>query len=227
MQTLSTIDAAASQGDLAAVMNFYSPAFTSSDGLTYASLEAALTALWEAYPDLTYQTQLNSWRQEGDAIIAETTTTITGAKPSDRNLKLDATLTSRQRFENNQIVSQEILTERSQISLGDNPPTIEVRLPTEVTAGEEFAFDAIVTEPLGDRLLLGTALEEPIDSNGYLNPTPIELELLSAGGLFKVGQAPVLPDSRWISAVIVREDGITAVTQRLRVVQRGAANPGS
>ncbi|WNZ26516.1 nuclear transport factor 2 family protein [Leptolyngbya sp. NK1-12] len=218
---LSRIDTAASAGDLAAVMRFYSPNFTSADGLTYNTLKQTLEDLWKRYPDLQYQTTLESWERQGDAITTVTTTTITGVYPDERrDLNLSATITARQRLQNDQIVEQEILSERSELTAGDNPPTVSFNLPEQVTPGQEFDFDAVVMEPLGERLLLGAALEEPIGVENYLNPAPVELELLSSGGLFKVGQAPKSPDDRWISAVIVRYDGITAVTQRLRVVDQ-------
>ncbi|NJL37803.1 MAG: nuclear transport factor 2 family protein [Leptolyngbyaceae cyanobacterium SM1_4_3] len=218
-ETLTQIDAAASQGDLEAVMQFYSPEFAHADGLTYETMQQALTAFWERYPDLTYETTLTSWESEGDAIVAETVTNITGTQQAGgRTFTLDATISSRQRFVEQQMVSQEILTERSQVTSGENPPTVTVNLPEQVTTGQEYPFDAIVTEPLGDRVLLGTALEEPVGPDGYLTPATLDLTLLPAGGLFKVGQAPATPESRWISAIIIREDGITEVTQRLRVV---------
>jgi hypothetical protein len=93
-------------------------------------------------------------------------------------------------------------------------------LPEQVTIGRSYSFDAIVQEPLGDRLLLGAALEEPITPAGYINPAPLDLELLSSGGLFKTGRAPLRPENRWVSAVVIRDDGTTAVTQRMRVVGR-------
>lgn len=217
-EMLTQLDAAASSNKLREVMRFYGPSFTSTDGLTYDTLQTLLSELWERYPDLTYKTTLESWEQQGNAFVTVTTTTITGSYPDDRrNLNLSATITARQRLENNKIVEQEILDERSELTSGDRPPTITVNLPEQVAVGEEFDFDAVVMEPLGDRLLLGTALEEPIGVDNYLNPAPIELELLSSGGLFKVGKAPNTAEDRWISAVIVRYDGITAVTQRLQV----------
>lgn len=221
VEVINAIDAAATAGEVETVMQFYSPSFSSSDGLTYENLPTMLTELWQRYPNLTYKTVINQWQREGSAIIAETTTTITGTHSnSGRDLNLNAVLTSRQRFENRQIVAQEILDERSQITAGKNPPTLQVNLPKQVVSGQQFDFDAIVEEPLGDRLLLGAAIEEPIGIENYLNPAPIELELLSSGGLFKVGRAPAELGERWISAIIVRYDGITAVTQRLRVVGR-------
>jgi len=216
---LSQIDAAASQEDLRGVMRFYDRAFTSSDGLTRSTLEQALSALWKRYPDLTYSTTLESWEPQADGLSTVTTTTITGSYPDQRrDLKLKATITARQQFRDNQIVQQEILSERSELTSGEQPPTVEVVLPEQVAPGQAFDFDAVVTEPLGERVLLGAALEEPVNPDNYLNPSPIELELLTSGGLFKVGQVPKdEKGDRWISAVIVRYDGITAVTQRLRV----------
>jgi len=219
---LSQIDAAASQGNLQGVMRFYARAFTSSDGLTRSTLEQALSNLWKRYPKLTYSTTLESWEPQADGLSTVTTTTITGSYPDQRrDLKLKATITARQQFRNNQIVQQEILAERSELSSGEKPPTVKINLPEQVTPGQTFDFDVVVTEPLGERVLLGAALEEPINPDNYLTPSPIELELLTSGGLFKVGQAPKdETGDRWISGVIVRYDGITAVTQRLRITSQ-------
>jgi hypothetical protein len=220
-QTLTQIDAAASKGNLPGVMAFYAPQFTNSDGLTYSTFQDALSKFWTRYPGMVYKTEVNSWKAEGSAFVVETTTTITGTQTTpDRPVNLTATLSSRQRFEGQKIVQQEILSERSQVTIGQTPPAVQVNLPQQVTVGRNYAFDVIVTEPLGDRLLLGAALEEPINANGYLNAAPIDLELLSSGGLFKIGRAPLIPENRWVSAVVIRNDGMTAVTQRMQVVGR-------
>lgn len=208
-------------------MAFYSPTFTNSDGLTYATLEQTLKALWQRYPGLTYETKLNSWKTDGNAIEAETTTTVTGTQQDNgRTVKLSSTITSRQRFEGQKIVKQEILTEQSELAQGSSPPSVQVNLPDQVATGKPYEFDAIVTEPLGNRLLLGAALEEPVQAANYLSSTPVNLELLSAGGLFKLGDAANTPGNHWVSAVIIRDDGITTVTRRLHVVNASsAANP--
>lgn len=220
-QTLTQIDAAASRGDLPSVMAFYAPQFTNSDGLNYTTFREALSKFWQRYPGMDYKTKVNSWKADGNAWVVETTTTITGSQETpDRPVNLTATITSRQRFEGQKIVQQEILAERSEVTLGEKPPAVKVNLPEQVTIGRNYAFDAIVTEPLGDRLLLGAALEEPITPGGYLNAVPIDLELLSSGGLFKIGRAPLIPEERWVSAVVIRNDGMTAVTQRMQVVGR-------
>lgn len=219
LAVLSNIDAAASQGDLATVMSFYDPAFTNSDGLTYEQLQQALQNFWQRYPELTYSTELTSWKAEGDAIIAETTTTITGTQAGTENpVNLTSTITSRQRFQGTRIVEQEILSEQSQVTQGENPPAVEVNLPEQVSIGQEFEFDAIVQEPLGDRLLLGAATDELVQSSGYLSPAPVNLELLASGGLFKVGQAPAVPETHWVSATLIRDDGMTTITRRLQIV---------
>lgn len=217
---LTTIDAAANRRDVKAVMAFYGQNFTHSDGLNSQSLERALKQLWERYPNLNYRTELKSWKAEGSAIVAETITTITGSHKQDgRQLNLKATIRSQQRFEGEKIVRQEILAEQTQLSSGNNPPTIQVNLPEQVKVGQEYHFDAIVREPIGDDILIGTVVEEPVSEKTLFNPSEVELELLNSGGIFKVGKAPASPNNRWVSAVLMRQGGITTVTQRLRVVQ--------
>lgn len=215
---LTQIDAAANQHNVKAVMQFYDENFSHADGLSRQSMEKALTQLWQRYPQLKYQTQLQSWKPEGNAIVAETVTNITGAQPRDRNQVLRATIKSRQRYENKLIVRQEILSERSQLSAGAKPPTVDIKLPQQVSTGQQYNFDAIVQEPLGDDYLLGAAIEEPIQAGNNFKAAPVELELLSAGGLFKLGRAPAMADDRWVSALVIRGDGMTLVTQRLQVV---------
>jgi len=218
---LTQIDAAASKGDVKGVMQFYSPNFVHGDGLNYQALEKALTSLWQRYPNLRYSTQVRSWKSEGNAIVAETVTNITGLPSANsNNMALNASITSRQRLTGAKIVRQDILAERTLLTSGSKPPQIDLKLPQQVKVGQKYNFDAIVKEPLGEDFLLGTALEEPIQPDKYLNATTVNLELLTSGGLFKVGQAPTTPGSQWVSAVILRGDGMTMVTQRLQVVKK-------
>ncbi|MHC5614397.1 MAG: nuclear transport factor 2 family protein [Nostoc sp.] len=218
---LTQVDAAASRGDVKGVLQFYSPNFTDGDGLNLQTMEKSLISLWQRYPKLQYSTKLLSSKPEGNGIIAETETKITGL-PSGRanNLTFDATIKSRQRIAGGKIVRQDILSERTLLTSGSKPPQIEIKLPQQVKIGQKYNFDAIVKEPLGDDFLLGSALEESIQPDKFLNPTPVDLELLTSGGLFKVGQAPSIPGSQWISAVILRGNGMTMITQRLQVVNK-------
>jgi len=218
---LTQIDTAATQGNVKGVVQFYSPNFTQGDGLTRLTLEQGLTSLWKRYPQLKYSTQLQSWQSEGNAIIANTVTTITGLpSANDGHLAFNSTITSRQRIVGGKIVRQDIESERTQLTSGPKPPRVEIKLPQQVKVGESFDFDAIIQEPLGEENILGAALEEPIQPNKYLNPTPVDLELLTSGGLFKVGRAPATPGGQWLSAVIMRGDGMIMITQRMQVVNK-------
>ena len=219
--TLTQIDAAANSRDVNSVMQFYAANFKHSDGLTREAMAQALTELWKRYPQLTYRTELKDWKAEGNSIVAETVTNITGTQASEgMTMNLESIMRSRQRFDNQKIVQQDILAERTQISSGVKPPSIQINLPEQVGVGQPYNFDVIVTEPLGDDLLLGTALEESIKPEGFIKPTNLKLELLSAGGVFKLGKAPATQDNRWLSAVLIRGNGMIMVTQRLQVVER-------
>jgi hypothetical protein len=218
---LVQIDAAANNHDLKTVMRFYSQNFTNSDGLTRSSIAQALTQLWQRYPQLKYQTQLQSWKPEGNTLVAQTVTNITNTQSANsKNTVFNSTIQSQQRVEGQKILRQDILSERSQLSAGAKPPTVDVKLPTQVTIGQHYNFDAIVQQPLGDDYLLGAAIEEPVQAEKYLKPSPVQLQLLEAGGLFKMGQAPVKPGSLWVSGVLIGSGGMTVVTQRLQVVSK-------
>jgi len=216
---LTQIDAAANSGNIEEVMEFYDGNFRNSDGLTYDSMQEALTKFWQLYPQLNYRTELQSWERDSDGIVVETVTYITSTQANAEEMKLESIMRSRQHFENQKIVEQEVLAESSKLTSGVNPPTVEVNLPEQVRIGRQYNFDAIVQEPLGNKLLLGAATEEAVNIERYTNPTEFELELLPAGGLFKMGEAPLEEDQRWISAILIRGDGITMITQRLQFVK--------
>jgi ketosteroid isomerase-like protein len=217
---LEKIDRAASRQNLDDVMNFYSNDFTNSDGLNRESLEQALTKFWQLYKSVKYRTEVKSWETDGDALVAETVTYITGVqKMKDRDMNLTATITSKQRYEGEKIVEQEILSEDNKLTTGKEPPTINVNLPDEVKAGEIYNFDVIVEEPLGNQIMLGAAWAEPINEKSYnLDPANFKLEVLPSGGIFKIGQAPENSEDKWLSAVLMRKGGITIGTYRLRVL---------
>lgn len=218
-QALAQIDAAANRKNVQGVLQFYSPNFTHSDGLNRQTLEQSLTQLWRQYSSLSYKTELKSWEPLRNGFQAETITRITGTQTQNgQQVKLDATLRSRQQFQNQRIVRQEVLSEKNLITSGDQPPVVSISLPEQVRTGQEFNFDAIVQEPLGNDLLLGTVVQEAVTSNGYLRPATADLDVLSSGGLFKIGKAPNKAGAQWVSAVLVRHGGMTMITQRLNVV---------
>ena len=218
---LTQIDNAANQGNINSLMQFYSPKFTHGDGLNRKSMEQALTGLWKRYPQLRYTTNIESWKSEGNTIIAETVTNISGLPASgNNNFTLQSTIKSRQKITGARIVRQDILSERTQLTAGSKPPQVEIKLPLQVKVNEKYSFDAIVQEPVGEDFLLGKAIEEPIQSSKFLNPTIVNLEFLNAGGLFKIGRVPSTPGPQWISAVIRRGEDMTIITQRLQVVKK-------
>ncbi|MEM8807848.1 MAG: nuclear transport factor 2 family protein [Cyanobacteria bacterium P01_G01_bin.38] len=214
---LTQLETAANAQNLDAVMAFYSDSFTNEDGFTEATLRTSLGDLWEQYETLNYRIELQSWESTDDGYIAETVTYINGTRLTPRPLSLESVIRSRQQFEGGDIVSQEILSERNQLTSGENPPDVTVLLPERVAPNESYSFDAIVQEPLGERYLLGTAIDEGATAEDFFTARPLELELLSAGGLFKLGDAPADNDSLWISGLVVRDDGMTVITRRLRI----------
>lgn len=215
---IESMETAASNRDLSAVMDGYSPSFTNEDGFTYDTLEAALQTFWERYTTLSYRVELQSWEPTSDGFLAETVTYVSGTQiESGQSKALESVIRSRQTYQDGKIISQETLSERNQTTSGESPPSVSVILAEQVESGENYDFDAIVLEPLGNRYLLGGVIDEGVTSTDFFAGRPVELELLSAGGLFKIGEAPNSPDSRWVSALLVREDGVTVVTRRLQV----------
>ena len=218
VSTLEQIEAAATARDTSAVMQSYSPEFTNDDGFTYETLPAALETLWQRYSNLTYRIELQSWEPTDSGYKAETVTYIDGKQlTAGRPSQLESVIRSEQTFANGKIISQETLSERNQVTSGAMPPTVSVILPEQVGVGEKYDFDAIVGEPLGNGYLLGAAVEEGATAEDFFTGRPVDLELLASGGLFKIGEAPATPDSRWVSALLVRDDGMVVVTRRLRV----------
>lgn len=218
-QLLSDLETAASSRNLDAVMAFYSESFDSDTGFDYAQLRQTLETLWQHYPDLTYDIELLSWQAAGPGgYTLETRTTVTGNQTRpDRTLTLTADITSRQRLENGQIAYQETLSETSRLVSGDSPPNLQVQLPTSLTPGQPYSFDTIVVEPIEERSLMGVAVEEGVTAEDFFEPRPVVFDILSSGGLYKVGTAPAEPDSRWVSTVVIREDGMVVETRRVRI----------
>ncbi len=77
---IAELDEAANSKDLDGVIEYYDEDFTNTDGLTTDSLAQALKQIWESYPRLKYTTTIDSWSEEGDLLVAETTTDIRESK---------------------------------------------------------------------------------------------------------------------------------------------------
>ena len=216
---ISQIDAAANRQDFERIQSLYSDQYVTADGLMLDDFTQSLQALWKGYPDLNYTTELLSWEKSGTGWVAETLTTITGnSQERGRNIQLEAKIKSRQTFQGDKLIRQEILSEETRLTSGENPPEVTVNVPETVKVGEAFDFDVIVDEPLRDELLAGMAMAEKVNSDRYLDPSNMELELLQSGGLFKRVSAFEEPQNRWLSAILVRSGGITMVTRRVRII---------
>lgn len=217
-EVIQEMEEAANEQDLDEVMEYYAADFTNEDGLTTDAVATALEKLWLDYPQLTYETTINSWEEQGDELVAQTETKIIGSRDDGgRVIRLESNIKSRQYFQDSELVRQEVLAEQTKLSTGDRPPQVKVNLPETVKVGEKYNFDTIVTEPLEGSVLLGAALEERTGSDRYINPSTLELEPLSSGGIYKLVTAPRLEDNHWLSSIVVRGDGITMVTQRVRI----------
>jgi hypothetical protein len=218
---LAKIDAAASSRQLPELLRYYSPNFRSTDGLTKTDLQQSVGQLWQSYNNLRYTTTIDSWQGAGNNFTANTTTKISGTRDlSGRALNLQSTIRSQQKIVGGQVVQQQVLQERTLVSSGAKPPTIEINLPSTIATNTEFNLDAIVTEPLGEDVLMGTTIEQAVTPQAYTKPANYKLELLSAGGLFKVARAPGKSGDYWYSTIFIRPSGMTTLTQRVRVVSK-------
>ncbi len=217
-EIISGIESAANEQNLDQLIEYYGADFINTDGLTTDTMADAVAQMWKNYPQLEYSTEIKSWSKEGNKLIAETITTIRGVQDTQgRKVRLSSTIKSRQHFQEQKLVRQEILAEQSQLTSGSNPPQVKIVSPEVVQVGAKYNFDLIVNEPLNDQVLLGGVQEEKTASKLYLNPSALELEPLPAGGIYKVATAPLLPDSNWLSAILVRGDGITMITHRVNI----------
>jgi hypothetical protein len=219
VNTLGAIEAAANAQDLEGVMAYYSEDFDSDTGFDHGQLRQTLAALWDQYSDLTYDVELLSWEAAGpNRYTIETRTRVSGRQVRpERELTLAAEVTSRQQLENGQIAHQEVLSETSRLTSGSTPPSVLIQLPATLSPGQTYPFDTIVLEPLAGRSLMGVAIDEGVTSEDFMEPRPVVLDVLSAGGLYKIGTASDQADQRWISTVIVREDGMVVETRRVQV----------
>lgn len=218
---LAKIDTAANQRKLPELLRHYSPNFTTSDGLNKAAWQQSLAKFWQDYSNINYTTTLQSWQAQGNGYTAKTITKITGTQQTNgRTYNLLSTIASRQKIVGGQIVQQQVLQERTQVSSGTKPPTIELNLPDKLQTNADYNLDAIVTEPLGEDVLMGTTIEQPVSAQGYAQQsTNYKLELLTAGGLFKIARAPGKSGDYWLSTVFIRPAGMTTLTQRIHVIK--------
>lgn len=246
---VTALDSALNTKNVGAISNLLTSDYTNDDGYNRETLPTALQRLWKQYPNLTYKTEIVGSNMKGGTETIETLTTIDGRRsnPSGQIWKITGSIRSQQTVQANRIRSQSILSEQTQITIGEKPPTVIVNLPDTVTVGQSYKYEAVVQEPINDDLFMGTVFENPVSPalltqkqlqlqlpsiaellSGRTRKTPkpansdqiVKLSRLPSGGFFKVGTASKVPETRWISAVLARHDGgITIATNRLRTVR--------
>jgi hypothetical protein len=181
-ERLLRIDAAANSKDIQALIAFYSQEFTNSDGLTRQTLQKSIAQLWQQYPTLTYRTELlEILPSRGRGIEIETITYATAKiEIQGRLTDLSFMVKSRQRWEEDKLIQQTVLSEQNRVSFGDQPPTIQVRLPDSVRVGQKYTYEAIMQEPIApDDYILGDILEETISPATYLSTAKVQFEVPS------------------------------------------------
>lgn len=224
-QRIQAWDTAASNEDLEQLLGYYGETFVDGDGIDRTQLRTLLQSFWDRYGNLTYHTQILAAQQTATGWDVEALIHISGDElVQGRRLSLTSTIRCQQHWQNNQLVGQTVVTEQNQITSGQNPPTLTMNLPDEVAVNSTFNLDVIIAEPLDEDLVVGALIDEPVALETLNNPKVAEFEPLNSGGLFKIGHAPDRPEQRWISAVVIRQGGMTLVTQRLRIVESLSPN---
>ncbi|BAQ64908.1 hypothetical protein [Geminocystis sp. NIES-3709] len=218
LEIVTKIDLAANNRDVKLIEQNISPNFTNQDGLDYKTFLSSLEKNWTKYDDLKYTTSIESWNRNEDQLVAVTVTNIQGSyNINEKKFVLNSQIKAEQYFANNQLIKQKVLAEKSEVTSGENPPNVTINLPDKARPGQEFDFDVILQDPIDSDLILGAALEDKINPELYINPSSLELDSLSAGGIFKRVKLPITSEDHWYSVILIRADGLRMITQRVNV----------
>lgn len=219
LETIAKIDKAGNSKNIETIKQYISPEFTNSDGLTSQSLKEYLEKFWSKYENLKYTTTIESWQEKEGKLSAVTVTNIEGSYESGgKKFILNSQIKANQIFADNKLIKQEIISEKSEITSGDNPPEARINLPQRVNVGQEFDFDVILENPIGSDIILGGVSEQKVSPSLYLEPSTIELDALTAGGIFKRVKLPAKENQdHWYSVILIRDGGIRMITQRVKV----------
>lgn len=137
----------------------------------------------------------------------ETLTTISGRRsnPAGQVWKIKGIIRAQQTVQANRIRSQSILSEETQISIGEKPPTVMVNLPDTVNVGKAFKYEAIVQEPMEDDLFMGTVFDNPV-SPLLLTQKQLQLQIPSLAELLtgRVQNRKPQPSSKTHSGQVIK-----------------------
>lgn len=213
---LDTLIDAANARQLDTVMRQFAADFRHEDGLTLEDTRQAIRDLWDRHSELNYSAVIDRWDEaERTAVI---TTTLSGVTNTGYSLEGELTVVN-QYSDSWQIQNQVIQTEVLRLTTGNEPPNITLNLPPAVRLGTTYDIEAILEDPIGDRLVLGALIDRQVAPSAYREASTIfPLEPLRAGGIFRRAEAPFLPDSQWLGVMVVSNGGITIQEQRLRAL---------
>jgi hypothetical protein len=216
-QVMRQIDQSASQKDLTALVAYYSPEFKNNDGLNKAKFSDALQTFWKNLEKPTYTTQILTTKTNRNQTTLRTRTTVAGNWKQDRyRFDLKSTVEAESIWQKNgdswQMVSQTILSERTEIQNGAKPPQPVLTLPATVKAGQSYELQAILPTPLDEQLVLGGLTQFPATQPGTTS-----LDGLQSGGFFKRNTIPNKKEDQQVSIGFIKADGMYFVTQRLKV----------
>lgn len=217
-QAIGALDQAASQRDVSAVLAFYAPNFKNGDGLDKPQLTKQLTALWQNLTNSTYTTEILELKPEGADTLATTRTVVTGQwVQGNLTFNLKATAQAQNRWQRTDgkwtMVNQTMMSEQATLTSGRTPPEVTVKIPERVAPGKSYELSAILTQPLEDKIVLGTISQGPAGQPALLQ----DLDNLRAGGLFKKDTVPTVPGDQVISLGFVQGSGMYFLAQRLHV----------
>ncbi len=119
---------------------------------------------------------------------------------------------------NNEIISQEIVSEYSIMRSNKNVLPITLNIPDVVLTGTRYHVDVIFEEPLGDAIIAGGLITLTNEHANNQSSPPIDLFPLRAGGLFKSVQAPFEPGRQGLAAMLVHPEGLISITKVVKVV---------
>ncbi len=136
----------------------------------------------------------------------------------EHSYKLKANQKLKLNIVNNQILSQEILSEYSILQNTEKPLSINLMIPDKVLTGSKYDFDIVLNDPLEDSMLAGGITQITPDQINKVEFPNIELNPMGGGGLFKIIQAPMEPGYQAWAVLLAHPDALISITKRVQVV---------
>ncbi len=118
---------------------------------------------------------------------------------------------------NNKVKSYKIINEESILNSEDSPLVVKIISPDNVLTGERYEMNLIIEKPLDKSLIASGMIVLKNNRDINLSNDKFGIKPNQSGGLFKYIQAPLEPGSQTISAIITHQEGIYAITKKIKV----------